>query len=465
MRTWLREHLGRIDINTWLNAGAAFVGAIAAAILTVVLTAWFARPDSTAPFPPVERDVIDKLERISNTAEYKIEPSTAINDSLSNLLLKANHQLVEHYSALDRKEQKDPKTDVVYFMGPAGAGKSTLLKAFRAEEACYVDLKESFKSGGQLAKYGALKPDLQVGSWTINELPGPSGQSFSLSDILASGGCCTGAGCKRLVILDALDELHPELSKSVLKVIDADLRSKAGPFPSWLLVAGRPEGFYYYLTDRSTVPTGVTTIQFVLPKYRTSGELNVLLKDFYGNQHRVVTTDDEKAFADLVSNNPWLSYTLGYLTYARSLNDYVRLNTHEVDENLKDVMFDNILNSNSQSHQRPKGDQPVYVGLLEEIAAKYAKNASENDGGYFLVPFQDTIPVFADDQTRTRLGTLPVREILNRSGVAYLDPADNQRTRFRFQPLWMHSYLADRWNRRSGKLHGMGYWILKTGRW
>jgi hypothetical protein len=38
--------------------------------------------------------------------------------------------------------------------------------------------------------------------------------------------------------------------------------------------------------------------------------------------------------------------------------------------------------------------------------------------------------------------------VLDRSGIAVLDPADTILTRYRFDPFWIHIHLVERWNVR-----------------
>lgn len=443
----------RIDWNWPITVAVVGAGAaVIAAVLAPLVSHWLTQPAPRTLPPSVEKHVIDELEKISKKAEYQISTSPTVRDqTLEGIYVRANQNLFAHYAELDGKQRKDEKVDLVYLMGPAGAGKSTLLKSFGTKSKCLVDLGKAFAASGALSKYSVPKSDLKVGDRVFNELPGLRDQTrFTFSDILQETGCCSSKACKELVILDALDELHPELSKFLLEIIDNALRSKTeAPLPPRILIVGRPEGFHYYLKDRSRTPdVKPTTIQFELPKYVSKGELNVLFRDLYGNQKRVVSETEQDKFTSLITSNSWLTYTVSYLAYARFLNEYVPLANQE--GNPKKALFDNILESNYESHRRPQIDNAVYVGLLEEIAAKYSEYAAANDG-FFVVNFEDVVSVYPDDQATAKLGTLPVREILNRSGIAFLDPADVRRIQYRFQPQWIHGHLIERWNSRIRK--------------
>lgn len=84
----------------------------------------------------------------------------------------------------------------------------------------------------------------------------------------------------------------------------------------------------------------------------------------------------------------------------------------------------------------------VYGHVLEQIAVRYAEEV--DDEGFFLVGFEDNVSVPAGEGDVT----VRVRDVLDRSGIAYLDPVDFTTTRYRFDPFWVHAYLVEKWNQR-----------------
>jgi hypothetical protein len=109
-------------------------------------------------------------------------------------------------------------------------------------------------------------------------------------------------------------------------------------------------------------------------------------------------------------------------------------------------MFDDILLRNVGTHGRPGADSPLegpYRGALEDIAARYVEVDAQ---GRFSVRSEDTVEVFEDDGTS--LGLLRVRNVLGRSGVAFLIDPGTKTTRYRFDPFWLHAHLIERRNER-----------------
>lgn len=451
------------------NAGVwiALIGggaAVLAALISPLLSDWLGRkkPDSVRL---VDKAQIEKLEAISKKVEYSISPSPEARlGKTYDYYAEANQGLLDHYANLKKGEAKGSSADLLYLIGPAGAGKSTLTKSLRGPEICYVKLSEEFTKG-KSSRYSVPRDDLKVGETAFNKLPGLADQQyFSLIDILTNAGCCPSGACKSQAILDDLDELHPDLSKYLLEVIESDLGSKPpASLPKQITVVGRPEGFFYYLTTNNRTPYPKTTVYTLkLPRYLSEGDLSVV---YTGSIERrkdrnqeipPLTEQSRNAFTKLIATEGWLSYTVSQLAYSDFIAEYVllkskegqqKLNEIEGGRKLKEVLFDSILFYNGQSHHRPQNGNEIYVNLLEDIAVKYVDDAIKNNG-YFDVPFEATIPVFSDDQNKTKMGTLSIREVLNRSGIAYLDPAAFRMSRYTFRPGWLHAYLVERWNER-----------------
>ena len=107
-------------------------------------------------------------------------------------------------------------------------------------------------------------------------------------------------------------------------------------------------------------------------------------------------------------------------------------------------MYDNLLERNYQTHGRTEGYRSSYGYILEEIAARYLDQVDEE--GYFVVHFQDTVQVLDDDEKP--IGEVRVRDVLDRSGIAFLAPGDFMTTRYRFDPFWIHAHLVEQRNQR-----------------
>ncbi len=115
---------------------------------------------------------------------------------------------------------------------------------------------------------------------------------------------------------------------------------------------------------------------------------------------------------------------------------------------LKEFFFQFLLGRNRASHNRPTSQNQDYIRLLEEIAYKYACKVDRN--GYFFVSPGDLvhIDVMLEGQRETRRSSYLVEAVLNRSGVAYLNPANLYVPRYRFYPSWVHEHLFSSYQKR-----------------
>ena len=126
--------------------------------------------------------------------------------------------------------------------------------------------------------------------------------------------------------------------------------------------------------------------------------------------------------------------------------DQTALELGTSERTLKARLFDDILERDVDTHGRPGADSEfddVYRRALEDIAARYVDVDSQ---GRFSVSPDDTVECFGEDGTS--LGRLRVRDVLNRSGMAFLSDPRRTSTRYRFDPFWLHGHLIERRNER-----------------
>ena len=123
-----------------------------------------------------------------------------------------------------------------------------------------------------------------------------------------------------------------------------------------------------------------------------------------------------------------------------------------------DAYFDAWLERDYASDHRPSPSNPVHLDLyldaLESIAVKYLTENLVDDSGYFPVAEGSTIEVEHDGQ---RL-SFPIQQVLDRSGMKHVDPRISGVPRYRFEPIWFHRLLIDRYNdRRTGTVRFVGH--------
>jgi hypothetical protein len=374
-------------------------------------------------------------------------------DDLLPYFRDANPEL---FSYLDRVAQdyldQQPHRGATYILGAAGVGKSFVARAveqFPEHEQCKIAFGE-FVEESHEGLGCQLGPDLQTlsGDYVINRLPtfAPP-ETFSLDGLLAAGGCLRDGEPLPLIVLDDLNELHDDSTLLILKGVEAYLSAPPDtpPFVHFL-VFGRSAAFNTWLKDPDRVPPASSWIPRPLqgPLYSTSGDLEFAVESYYDFMVKPVPPQVSDRFVSLVLEYPFLTYSIRPLATRNIIIEAVAGNVLG-EEALKSIVYDNLMERNNEVHGRPSASTPSYQHLMEEIAVRYLDRVDQE--GFFVVDFQDTVSLF-DDTGKTLVGEVYVEDVLDRSGIAVLDPADTILTRYRFDPFWIHIHLVERWNVR-----------------
>jgi hypothetical protein len=266
-----------------------------------------------------------------------------------------------------------------------------------------------------------------------------------------------------ILIIDSIDEIHPESAKSLLNRFDEYIEQRekddreAGTLSVLqIFVVGRPEGF----SDYYRIPQGgrmkELPIELRPPSYQTTGDLRKAVESvaqfaLFGERKvdpTILQSAADKSI-DFMNNHSFLRespFNLSEFGELIKVSDKYSLDLGE--PYVQDLFFGFLLGRTWASHNRPTAQYEDYTRLLEEIAAKYACNV---DGeGYFFVTPGDTvhIDVEVDGKRRTRKSSYLVEAVLNRSGVAYLNPVNLYVPRYGFYPSWVHKYLFCRYQKR-----------------
>ena len=104
-------------------------------------------------------------------------------------------------------------------------------------------------------------------------------------------------------------------------------------------------------------------------------------------------------------------------------------------------------------HHRPSIEKPehldLYLSLLEHVATKYLEEGRIDTQGYFPVRDSDTVTV----EVERRRKTFPVKRILDGSGLVFTDPREENISKYRFEPVWLHRLLTELHDERMVKGH------------
>ncbi len=436
--------------------------------------------DSGMDFTPIDGARLCEIEREHFTFELDLQSDSAL-DSLEAYYERANPELVAHLAGL-AAELNDgaDHAGVTYLIGAAGVGKSFLtrnaLGAFSATQLCEVNLTDLFGEDKALLEFEiSTQPDLTTldGSLVFNELPSIANlEAFAIDGLLRAGDCYDEDGDLRpMIVVDGIDEIQDESAVRILKDID-DLAMSADDEPAFLhfLVAGRSGGFAGWFSDaRRNERNNALLERFDLepPRYQTRGDLQFRALgylDFTKQLEGLESDGDLDAYLDTfyeaVEQSPYLTYSLGNLYLGNAVVENTGStwdDTSEGDErpllerNLKARLTDDILFRNAGTHGRPGAGGPLdeaYMRLLEEIAVA---NVGVSADGDFRVDPQQSVDVVDDDGDV--VGSVRVRDVLNRGGVAISTSPGANAARFRFEPFWLHAHLIELFNQRQSKTH------------
>lgn len=405
-----------------------------------------------------------RIERDSMQLPLDLDSTDDAHDGLEEYYEEASPEFTAHLAAVRAGfEAGEPSARVTYFMGAAAIGKSFAtrnLDEFGDDERCDAVLNELVVEGAEgLGFEVELQDDLTTldGNVVFNRLPGASEITrFDLDGLLSAAGCYDGGQLPPLVVIDGVDEIVDRTASSLLEQVD-DMLLARGAEDGFLhvLVAGRPEGFSDWLTDSGRNEDNVAIADRYLleaPRYDSAGDLDFRLRGYLAFTDRLDAIEARDEYGahlarlrSAVSRHPFLTYSLGNLGLGNFVIEHTAVNGIEGEEELKVAIFDDLLVRNADTHGRPGAggdlDAP-YRRALEEIAVQYVE---VDDDGTFTVRSDDNVDVVG---TRGRLGSVRVRDVLDRSGVATLLSVNSVTTRYRFDPFWIHAHLVERRNLR-----------------
>ena len=302
--------------------------------------------------------------------------------------------------------------------------------------------------------YFSSKSDLITddGSFSFSSLPTlKNPKDFSFLQLLEMAEIDLGGVQDRplMVLIDGIDEVHPEFSELILLAIHnyiKKLDSFGNPTFAHIFVLGRPEGFKEYLTGRYHQPEYFRYLKdniFVMkvPEIRTAGDLRVVVEEYQSAFGRL-RQNPLNNLKEMVVQHDFVLYTMQYLSYSNFLiQEAALLSASQMrsSEQLKDKMLSGAIDRNKGSHGRPASNNKYYYELLRKIAKKYASEI--DDQGFFEVNAQDDlISIEVGSQGKLHF---KITDVLDRSGLAFLDPPDFAVPRYRFEPIWIHRYLVE----------------------
>ena len=367
-------------------------------------------------------------------------------DSLTGYFRDANPKLFAHIEAKVTAYRSGARQrGATYITGASGVGKSFVIgKLGLPPEDTSEAIKLSQCIQGRTADLQALESTL-----CFNQLP--YAPDVTIEGLLASHG----AEDKAFVLIDDLDEIHEASAYQLLRSLETYVRKPASTFQH-LIVLGRPEAFWPWLADPGRrVTAHVSDPPFVLvgPDYQTYGDIAYRCENYFNWKFsQPVPPGLVYEVQAQLARYPFLRYTIRPLSAGNVVlkEAVARLQAQTAIPNtatqVREGLLVDLLERNAQSHQRPTIEDDRYMTLLERAAVfPLAEKRVLDERGFFTVYEDDTVTLSDRHGTIHRLG---LRSLLNRSGLVFLDPSSFPKTRYRFEPFWLHIHLVERWNQR-----------------
>jgi hypothetical protein len=391
-----------------------------------------------------------ELKNVEQPSNWKSpDPEHAM--TLWDLFKAANPELIAAASSTK-------STHVTFVMGGAGEGKSfvrdRLIESFPNALVRRLCKREGgFCKNTEWGTY-TRKPELTYGlkgEFAFNWMSAIQRETFN-------GAQFFGDFDKHsLVIIDDLDEIHPESVKWFLDVLTefaSNLRSD-----TQILVLGRPEAFaaFYRETNAENRTTLSPFVVLAAPSYKTEREVIILAEDWAGymlkTQRVKVENPDAigKRLFKYTQNWPWIFQTIHELYLANFLCESIWHKPEWKEAELKKQVVSEVYDRAHTTHDRPALAKGLYENLILDISASAAARVDAKTG-YF--PVQNwSMAVSEHDATK---GDVRVQQVLALSGLARMYPANWLSEQWRFEPAWLHEFFVDEYNKRRQP----AYWVV-----
>jgi hypothetical protein len=346
----------------------------------------------------------------------------------------------------------DPLKRFIAITAAGGAGKSFFLGRLeeRFPKAQVVHLCR--KAGGtNLCQdvpgiHYVSKPELVFGPDPKDHFNTMSAiETFSADTFFAPFAPFANGG---VVLLDDLDEIHPDSVVTLLKVMATYISSKNHTLQ--FVVFTRPEALHDFMTSpESNDGTQMLTIlPLKSPSYDTEREVDALVDDWgrFKFQRSADTIKKvQSALFKYSQEHEWLRASMQNLSLANYICEQFERNVNWSESELKDRIVSELFNRAYKSHGRPQIGDSVYKNLVLKVAADEASHviSTGDQAGYFPV-LNTPIPLEGSTQLK---GEVMETNLLRLSGIAVLKPEHWESEYWAFTPAWLHRYFVEQYNR------------------
>lgn len=444
------------------------------------------RPLHDAP-RPVNTKLLRQIE--DNCLPRTLVPGPPRFENLLDYYREENAELIYRFGrareVFDANRPR-PFQRITLIAGSAGAGKTFLKQQvlgddYPPELVCVFDIRDLYADWERSGR-AFQKPDLHAEDIVFNTLPALRDRSWpGLYDYLNDQ---TGV----FFVIDSLDEIHPHDYVPILEQIEKFAFDEYRQFVH-VVVLGRGLAFRdYWQIKAGYYPTSRMNLYMLeTPQFTTTGDLLVSSWNYHVFRHKLswgsgepfsfsdfrdwagASFSLEGRFRDHVTSPPGairndvleaverlgvehrfintaLRNLAGNSILREIIDRHVRNGLPCDERSLKEEYFEKWLERDTKSDNRPSIAKPEhlqeYMRVLESLAAKIVREKRLDSRGFFVLEDNETI----EFDYRGRILRLPAYMVLNRSGLKYVDPRTPGGRRYRFEPIWFHRLLVDRYN-------------------
>ena len=440
----------------------------------------------TAAEPKAVVSAIPRLRDLErNLASKRLTDGRARCSEMAEYYWDANRELEHEFKVAQQKFDRGDGIHrrMILVAGPAGIGKTfvkrNLFAQTPSEELWKFDVRELFD---EYSESGCAQDtaDLCAGKTVFNQMLAltPQGRSRFEKQLLTSSA--------RFIVVDSLDEVHPTDYVFILRTLERWTRSGDRNFAQ-VVVFGRPFSFADYWSQSRGEPGCDIVRGFTLkkPEFRTTGDIQVSNWNFdswkfglrrggqgklepfsfseyqdwcergfprdgeFSNivfeQNRHMNSKARQLLNDWISDEPAVAAVVSNLAGNGMVRDILveqmRHGRGFDERHFMEQFLARWLERDTRSDDRPSQIKPdhldAYLRLLENTAARFA--ASVGEDGSFRVPDGELVGI----KVGGRDISVSVKCLLNRSGLVTAEPFGDAADQYRFEPLWLHRYLAE----------------------
>jgi hypothetical protein len=389
-------------------------------------------------------EILNRLEQKEIAQrQFNFEKDSGFYNELYQYLYESNRTFIEYLDSLEYISQKTNRhTGVTYLVGETGVGKSLFSRIIKSRFGIrFLRLPMHQLAREKYSDYFDRKAELtdMAGDTTLSWLLDVKiKRQINFTDFLRIAEFREFLSSDKIfLVVDELDELHPDSRQLILSLIDefAQINNTLRTFRFiHVFVLGKQELFHEYLKGRKL---NGQRFEIYPPIYTSGHDLNVLKMDYetYFDQNIPATAiEDVKV---LFRANPFLIPTMNNLFRSNFMISEAGVLKDWDEVSIKNVLFERTLERIQDTHQRPGPGNELYVRALQQVAIKYINKI--DDQGNFEVSKTDTVRFRMDE----KYWAFNVLELISNSGLIRIDLSNTEQNRMRFQPIWLHRYLVE----------------------